>query len=193
MEEGNHATNGVRGDKRIRMQPNPARVHEGSDHRNGPDGLDSSEHCGTGTTMASGMREPAVCFGCKGIKEYENHCHHFLRNCPNKGNRRTWTNFHKNLKEFMEQKKNRGGQSHYQPQKGGEGNWKREGYFSLQTADHVQAIASPTTSAATKRVLLAALATQLQEAKDDNEQKEEKGTDAAIQKRKRSAVGRNSC
>jgi hypothetical protein len=29
---------------------------------------------------ASGMREPAVCFGCKSIKEYANNCHHFWRN-----------------------------------------------------------------------------------------------------------------
>jgi hypothetical protein len=141
---------------------------------------------------ASGMQEPAICFGYKGIKEYPTTA--IIsggRNCPNKGDRRTWTNFHKNLKEFMEQKRSQGGQSHYQPQKGNEGNWKREGYSSSQTADHVQAIASPTTSAVTRRVLLAALVTQLQEDRDDNEHKDETGAETAIAKRKQSAIGRN--
>jgi hypothetical protein len=142
---------------------------------------------------ASGMREPAVCFGCKGIAEYASDCHHYWRNCPNKGDRRTWTNFHKNLKEFMDQKRSRGGQqSHYQPQRGSEGNWKRDGYSSSQTADHVQAIASTATSPATRRVLLAALASQLQEDTEEPERQTESGVNnEVISKRKRTALGRN--
>jgi hypothetical protein len=143
---------------------------------------------------ASGMREPAICFGCKGIAEYANDCHHFWRNCPNKGDRRTWTNFHKNLKEFMDQKRSKGSpsQSHYQPQRGNEGNWKRDGYSSSQTADHVQAIANTATSPATRRVLLAALASQLQEDTEEptGQQDTGKGNDV-LSKRKRTTLGRN--
>ena len=50
--------------------------------------------------QASGMKVPMKCFGCDGIREYDNGAYHLWRNCPHKSEQRVWRNFQKNLKIF---------------------------------------------------------------------------------------------
>ena len=54
---------------------------------------------------SSGMRAPIKCFGCDGIEEYANNCYHLWRNCPNKNDKRVWTNFQTNLAEWRNKRK----------------------------------------------------------------------------------------
>jgi hypothetical protein len=112
---------------------------------------------------ASGMKAPMKCFGCDGIPEYSNNCFHLWRNCPNKNDNRTWTNFQQNLRNFREKRRN--------TQRNDDPNWNRAGYPNQQMQDQFRAIANPDTSATNRRVMIATLTQDLQdsEATDDQE------------------------
>jgi hypothetical protein len=130
---------------------------------------------------ASGLRVPIKCFGCDGIPEYENNCYHLWRNCPNKDDNRTWTNFQQNLRLYREKKA---------AQRNEDPNWNRAGYPNQQMQNQFQAIANPTTSATTRRVMIATLAQELQDAETTETEEHER---AAPKKQRRSTrrIARN--
>jgi hypothetical protein len=105
---------------------------------------------------ASGMKVPMKCFGCDGIPEYNNNCYHLWRNCPNKNDNRTWTNFQQNLRNFREKRRTA-------PPRNDDHNWNRAGYPNQQIQDQFRAISDPETSASTRRVMIATLTQKLQE------------------------------
>lgn len=119
---------------------------------------------------SSGMRAPMKCFGCDGLPEYANDCHHLWRNCPHKDDRRTWNNFQQNLKLFRERLQTRGPHNNRNESQ----NWKRDGYPTQQAQDTIHAIAHNATTASTRRVMIATLAHEL--TKDTNEEEEEMKT-----------------
>jgi hypothetical protein len=110
------------------------------------------------------------CFGCDGLPEYANDCHHLWRNCPHKDDRRTWNNFQQNLKLFRERLQTRGTHNNRNESQ----NWKRDGYPTQQAQDTIHAIAHNATTASTRRVMIATLAHEL--TKDTNEEEEEMKT-----------------
>jgi hypothetical protein len=110
---------------------------------------------------ASGMRAPVRCFGCDGLPEYSSTCFHMWRDCPNKNDKRVWENFQNNLTAWREKRKNSNQQqSRYQA------NWRGQGYSNQTTPTTIAAIASPATSSAVRKVLLATLAKDLEDEYD---------------------------
>jgi hypothetical protein len=127
---------------------------------------------------SSGMRAPMKCFGCDGLPEYVNDCHHLWRNCPHKDDRRTWNNFQQNLKLFRERLQTRGTSNNRNESQ----NWKRDGYPTQQAQDQIRAIAHNATTASTRRVMIATLTQEL--TKESNDEDEEM---ASPRKQKRSS------
>jgi hypothetical protein len=117
---------------------------------------------------SSGMRAPMKCFGCDGLPEYADNCHHLWRNCPHKDDNRTWNNFQNNLKLFRDRQQNRGQNNNNR----GDSNWKREGYPTQQAHDQIQAIAHMATPASTRKVMIATLTQELTKDTEENDQEE---------------------
>jgi hypothetical protein len=128
---------------------------------------------------ASGMRAPMKCFGCDGLPEYQNNCYHMWRNCPNKNDSRTWTNFQHNLKAFRDRKRD--------APRNDDPNWSRAGYPNQHVRDQFQAIANPTTSASTRRVMIATLSQELQDPEPTNNESQ----DTPVKKRRSRRIARN--
>jgi hypothetical protein len=120
----------------------------------------------------SGMNAPMKCFGCDGLQEYTDNCHHLWRNCPHKDDKRTWNNFQHNLKLFREKIQNR---NNPMRNVNTTQNWKREGYPTQQAHKQIQAITHVATPAAIRKVMIATLSQELtKETKDEDHEGEKK-------------------
>ena len=138
---------------------------------------------------SSGMNAPMKCFGCDGLPEYADNCHHLWRTCPHKDDNRTWNNFQQNLRRFRERIQNRNN-----PNNAGQGttqNWQRDGYPTQQAHEQIQAIAHMATPAATRKVMISTLTRELTQEVDEDDKEEHRKESPPKKRRSNRKITRN--
>jgi hypothetical protein len=84
---------------------------------------------------ASGTRFPPQCFGCAGLKAYENKCNHLFRDCPHKEDPQVIENFKQSLQDFRDRRNSQRNKT-----------WKQSGYPNRTMAAIVKKLADPETT-----------------------------------------------
>jgi hypothetical protein len=140
---------------------------------------------------SSGMRAPMKCFGCDGLPEYADDCHHLWRNCPHKDDRRTWNNFQHNLKLFRERLQTRNNTNYNNNTQSRSQNWQRDGYPTQQAHDQIQAIAHAATTTSTRKVMIATLTEELNKQDHQEPDEQEDAKPSPKKQRKSNRISRN--
>jgi hypothetical protein len=100
---------------------------------------------------ASGTRSPPQCFGCAGLKAYEDKCHHLFRDCPHKEDPQVIENFKQSLQAFRDRRNSQRNRT-----------WKESGYPNKTMAALVKRLADPETPETSTVTLLAALKQEME-------------------------------